>query len=105
MLAVNFVKNCLLHCLLSVEVQHPPSAIFDLHPPHTSAADVLLKSVVEPAPEGFVLFSFNNCKDIAFGGVVLPFLRRFETIGQVLPLVMLPMLSEIVTLLLTEQHA
>ena len=102
---MNFVKNCLLHCLLSVEVQHPPGAIFDLHRPHTSAADVLPESVVEPAPEGFVLFLFNNCKDIAFGGVVLPFLRRFETIGQVLPPVALPVLSKIVTLLLTDRHA
>ncbi len=105
MLAVNFVENCLLHCLLSVEVQHPPSAIFDLHRPHTSAADVLPESVVELAPECFVLFSFNNCKDIAFGGVVLSFLLRFETIGQVLPPVALPVLLKIVTLLLTERHA
>ncbi len=43
--------------------------------------DVLPDSVVEPAPEGFVLFVFNNCKDILFGNVVLPFLRRFKTIG------------------------
>ncbi len=67
--------------------------------------DVLPESVVEPAPEGFVLFLFNNCKDIAFGSVVLPFLRCFETIGQVLLPVTLPVLSELVTLLLTEQHA
>jgi hypothetical protein len=66
---------------------------------------VLPESVVELAPEGFVLFSLNNCKDIAFGGVVLPFLRRFETIGQMLPPVALPVLSKIVALLLTDQHA
>ena len=102
---MNFVKNCLLHCFLGVEVQHPPSPIFDLHRPHTSAADVLPESVVELAPEGFVLFSLNNCQDIAFGGVVLPFLRRFETIGQMLPPVALPVLSKIVALLLTDQHA
>ena len=102
---VNFVKDCLLHCLLGVEVKHSPSAIFNLHHPHTSAANVLPKSVVKPAPEGFVLFSFNSCKDIAFGGIVLPFLHRFETISQMLPPVAMPVLSKIVTLLLTYQHA
>ncbi len=81
MLVVNFVKDCLLHCLLGVKVHHPTSTIFDLHRPHTLAADVLPKSLVEPAPEGFVLFAFNNCKDISFGDVVLSFLCRFETIG------------------------
>ena len=69
------------------------------------AADVLLESVVEPAPEGFVLFSFNDSKDIAFGCVVLLFLRRFEAIGQMLPPVTLSMLSKILTLLLTDRHA
>ena len=62
---------------------------------------VLPESIVEPAPEGFVLFSFYNCKDIAFGGIVLPFLRRFEKISQMLLPVVLLVLLKIVTLLLT----
>ena len=64
-------------------------------------ADMLPKSIVELVSEGFVLFSFNNCRDIAFGGVVLPFLHHFETVSQMLPLVALPVFSKIVTLLLT----
>jgi hypothetical protein len=77
---VNFVKNYFLHFLFSVEVQHPSSTIFDLHRPHTLAADVLPKSVIELAPESFVLFSFSNGKDILFCGFVRSVLRCFETI-------------------------
>ena len=66
---------------------------------------MLPESIVEPAPEGFVLFSFNDSKDIAFSDAVLSFLRRFKAIGQMLPPMMLSMLSIVVTLLLTDQHA
>ena len=102
---MNFVKNCLLHCLFIVEVQHPSSTIFDLHRPHTLAADVLPDSVVELAPESFVLFLFNNSKDILFCGFVLSVLCRFETIRQVLPPVALPVLSKVISLLLADHHA
>jgi hypothetical protein len=102
---MNFVKNCLLHCLFSVEVQHPSSTILNLHRPHTLAADVLPESIIETAPESFVLFSFNNGKDIAFGGFVVLFLLRFEAICQVLPPVALPVLSKVVALLLADHHA
>jgi len=102
---VNFVKDCLLHCLFGVDVQHPSSAVFDLHRPHTLTSDVLPKSVIETAPESFVLFLFNNGKDIAFGGFVGSVLRRFEAIRQVLPPVALSVLSKVITLLLTDRHA
>ncbi len=104
-LAVNFVKNCLLHHLFSVKVQHPSSTIFDLHRLHTLAADVLPESVVEPVPESFVLILFNNSKDILFCGFVLSVLRRFETILQVLPPMALPVLSKVIALLLADHHA
>jgi hypothetical protein len=102
---VNLVKNCLLHCLFGVEVQHPSCAVFDLHRPHTLAADVLPESVIELAPESFVLFLFNDGKDISFGGFVRSVLRRFEAIRQVVPPVALPVLSKVITLLLTDRHA
>jgi hypothetical protein len=102
---MNFIKNCLLHCLFGVDVQHPPRAVFDLHRPHTLPADVLPESVIETAPKGFVLFSFNDGKNIAFGGFVGSVLCRFKTIRQVLPPVALPMLSKVITLLLTDRHA
>jgi hypothetical protein len=102
---VNFVKNCLLHCLFSVEVQHTSSTIFDLHRPHTLATDVLPESVIESAPESFVFFLFNDGKDISFCGFVRSVLRRFETIRQVLPPVALPVLSKVLTLLLADRHA
>jgi len=76
-----------------------------LHCLHTLAADVLSESVIEPAPESFVLFSFDNSKDISFCGFVLSFLRRFETIRQVLPPVVLPVLSKVIALLLAGYHA
>jgi len=101
---VNFVKNSLLHCLFSIEVQHPSSTIFDLHRPHTLAADVLLESVVEPAPESFVLFSFNNSKDILFCSFIRLVLCRFEIFRQVLPPVALPVLSKVIALLLADHH-
>jgi hypothetical protein len=102
---VDFVKNRLLHCLFSVKVQHPFSTIFDLHRPHTLAADVLPESVVEPAPESFDLFSFNNSKDFSFCNFIRSVLRRFETIRQVLPPVALPVLSKVIALLLADHHA
>jgi hypothetical protein len=102
---VNFIKDCLLHCLFGVDVHHPSSAVFDLHGPHTLTAEVLPESVIEPAPESFVLFSFNNGQDIPFGGFVGSVLRRFEAIRQVLPPVALPVLLNIITLLLTDRHA
>jgi hypothetical protein len=102
---VNFVKDCLLHCLFGVAVQHPSSAVFDLHHPHTLTADVLPKSIIESAPESFVLFSFNDGKDISFGDFVRSVLCRFEAIRQVLPPVVLPVLSKVITLLLTDRHA
>jgi hypothetical protein len=68
-------------------------------------ADVLPESVIEPAPESFAFFSFNNGQDIPFGGFVGSVLRRFEAIGQVLPPVALPVLSKVITLLLTDRHA
>ena len=98
MLTVNFVKDCLLHCLFGVDVPHPSSTVFDLHRLHTLTADVLPESIIEAAPEGFVLFSFNNGKDIPFGGFVGSVLRRFEKICQVLPPVALPVLSKVITL-------
>jgi hypothetical protein len=66
---------------------------------------MLPESVIESAPESFVLFSFNNGKDILFGGFIHSVLRRFEAIRQVLPPVALPVLSKVITLLLTDQHA
>jgi hypothetical protein len=69
------------------------------------AADVLPESIVEPAPESFVLFSFNNSKDISFCGFVLSVLRRLKTIRQVLPPVALPVLSKVSALLLADHHA
>jgi hypothetical protein len=102
---MNFVKNCLLHCLFGVDVPHSSSAIFDLHRPHTLTTNVLPESIIEAMPERFVLFSFNNGKDIAFGGFVVSFLRRFEAICQVLPPVALPVLSKVVALLLADHHA
>jgi hypothetical protein len=68
-------------------------------------ADVLPKSVIEPAPESFVLFSFNDGQDILFGRFVSSVLCRFEAICQVLPPVALPVLSKVVTLFLTDRHA
>jgi hypothetical protein len=102
---VNFVKDCLLHCLFGVDVQHPSSAVFNLHRLHTLTADVLPESVIETAPESFVLFSFNNGKDIPFGGFIGSVLCRFKTIRQVLPPVALPVLSKVITLLLIDRHA
>ncbi len=66
---------------------------------------MLPKSVIEPAPESFVLFLFNNGQDIPFGGFVGSVLRRFEAIRQVLPPVALPVLSKVIALLLTDRHA
>jgi hypothetical protein len=63
---VNFVKDGLLHSLLSLKVDHSSGTIFNLHRPHTLAANVLTKGVVEPAPEGLVFFLFNNVKDVPF---------------------------------------
>ncbi len=102
---MNFVKDCLLHCLFGVDVPHPSSTVFDLHRLHTLTANVLPESIIEAPPESFVLFSFNNGKDIAFGGFVGSVLRRFEAICQVLPPVALPVLLKVITLLLTDRHA
>ncbi len=66
---------------------------------------MLPESVIETAPESFVLFSFNDGKDIAFGSFVGLVMRRFEAIHQVLPPVALSVLSKVITLLLTDRHA
>ena len=101
---MNFVKDCLLHSLFGVEIQHPSGAVFNLHRPHTLTADVLPESVVEPAPEGFILFLFDDGEDISFGGFIGSVLRRVEAVLQVLPPVALPMLPKVVTLLPTDRH-
>jgi hypothetical protein len=67
--------------------------------------DVLPEGIVKPTPEGSVLFAFYNCKDFAFSSVILPVLRRFETICQMLLSVALPMLSKVVTPLFTYRQA
>ncbi len=64
---------------------------------------MLPEGVVETAPEVFVLFSFDNGKDILFGGFIGSVLRRVEAVLQVLPPVAVPMLPKVVTLLLTLQ--
>ena len=94
-----------MYLLIYDPILSPSSTIFDLHCPHTLAADVLLESVVEPAPEGFVLFSFNDSKDILFCSFVRSVLRCFETIHQVLPPVALPVLSKVIALYLADHHA
>ena len=63
------------------------------------------KSVVEPAPERLVLLLFNNSQDVSFCSFVLSILRRFETILQMLPPMTVPVLSKIITLLLTYHQA
>ncbi len=100
-LPVDLIENCALHSLLGVKVQHPPSAVLHLHRLHTSAVDVLPEGVVKPTPESSILFAFYNCKDFAFSSVILPFLRCFETIRQMLLSVALPMLSKVVAPLFT----
>jgi len=100
-LPVDLIKNCVLHSLLGVEVQHPPSAVLHLHRPHTLAADMLPKGVVKPTPKSSILFTFLNCKNFTFSRVILPVLCRFETIRQMLLLVALSMLSKVVTPLFT----
>jgi hypothetical protein len=102
---VDLVENCILHSLLGVKVQHPPSAVLHLHRPHTSATDVLPNGVVKPTPEGSVLFAFYNCKDFAFSSVILLVLRLFETIHQMLLSMALPMLSKVVASLFTYRQA
>ncbi len=77
---MDLVKDCLLHCLLGVDVQDSANTVFDLHRPHTLTVDVLPESVVETAPESFVLFSFDNGEDIAFGGFIGSVLRRVEAV-------------------------
>jgi hypothetical protein len=74
---VNLIKDCLLYRIFGVEVYHTSGTIFDLHRPYTLTADMLPESVVKPAPESFVLFSFNDSKDISFCGFVLSVLRCF----------------------------
>ena len=66
---------------------------------------MLFKSIIETAPESFVLFLFNNGKDIAFGGFVGSVLCHFKAIRQVLPPVALFVLSKVITLLLIDHHA
>jgi hypothetical protein len=100
-LPVDLFENCVLHSLLGVEVQHPPSAVLHLHHPHTLAMDVLPEGIVKPTPEGSVLFAFHNCKDFAFSSVILLVLRRFKTIRQMLLSMALPMLSKVVAPLFT----
>jgi hypothetical protein len=102
---VYFVENCLLHFLFRVEVQHPSSTIFHLHHPHTLTADVLPKGVIKSAPEGFILFAFNNSQDLSFCGFVCSILCCFEAIRQVLPPVALSVLPKVITLLLADHHA
>jgi hypothetical protein len=77
---VDFVKDGLLHSLLSLKVEHSYGTVFDLHCPHTLAANVLTKSVVEPAPEGFVFFLFNDGEDVSFCALIFSILRCFEAI-------------------------
>jgi hypothetical protein len=77
---VNFVKDGILHSLLSVKVDHSSGTIFNLYRPHTLAANVLTEGVVEPALEGFVFFSFNNGEDVSFCVFVFSVLRCFEAI-------------------------
>ncbi len=62
---------------------------------------MLPEGVVKPMPESSILFASYNCKDFAFSSVILPFLRCFETIRQMLLLVALPMLSKVVAPLFT----
>jgi hypothetical protein len=104
-LPVDLVENCVLHSLLGVKVQHPPSAVLHLHRPHTLVTDMLPEGVVKPTPEGSVLFAFYNCKDFTFSSVILPVLRRFKTIRQMLLSVALPMLSKVVAPLFTYRQA
>jgi hypothetical protein len=104
-LPVELIENCILHSLLGVEVQHPPSAVLHLHRLHTSATDVLPEGVVKPMPEGSVLFAFYNCKDFAFSSVILPVLCRFEIIRQMMMSMALPMLSKVVAPLFTYRQA
>jgi hypothetical protein len=103
-LLVDLIENCVLHSLLGVEVQPPPSAALHLHRPHILAMDVLPKGIVKPTPEGSILFTFYNCKDFTFSSVILLVLRCFETICQMLLLVELPMLLKVVAPLFTYRH-
>jgi hypothetical protein len=77
---VNFVKDGLLHSLLSLKVKHSSVAVFNLHRPHALAANVLTKGIVEPAPEGFVFFLFNDGEDVSFCALIFSILRYFEAI-------------------------
>ncbi len=94
---MNFIEDCLLDRLFCVIVNYPARAVFDLYRPYAPPTDVFAQSKVQPSPKCLIFLPLYYCKDLALCNLILPFLRPLETLIQVLPSLLFPMLSKIIS--------
>jgi hypothetical protein len=101
---VDVFPDCLVEVFLSVDFVHRASRLLHLH---LEACPIswLAKSVVEALPEAPILFTLNDCQDLAFSYLVLLLLGGCQSAIQMLMTMVLALLPKVVTLIDTGLEA
>jgi hypothetical protein len=98
--AVDVLPDRLVEVFLSFEFVHRASRLLHLHL-EACPASWLAKSVVEALPEAPVLFTLNDCQDLAFSYLVLLLLGGYQLAIQMLMTMVLALLPKVVALINT----
>jgi hypothetical protein len=102
--AVDVLPDCLVEVFLSDDFVHRASCLLHLHL-EACPASWLAKSIVEASPEAPVLFTLNDCQDLAFSYLVLFLLGGRQSAIQMLLMMVLALLPKVVALIHTGLEA
>jgi hypothetical protein len=101
---VDVLPDCLVEVFLSIDFVHCASRLLHLHL-EACPALWLAKSIVEALPEAPVLFTLNDCQDLAFSYLILLLLGGCQSAIQMLTTMVLALLPKVVALINTGLEA
>ncbi len=93
---MHLIEDCILYPFLGVELQDPAISIFHLDLANTTTSNVFALCKVEAVPKQTIFFPSDDGQDYPFCVLILPILRRFETLGKVLLAMPFPMFPEVI---------
>ncbi len=89
-----------MEVFLATHLFHCAFCLFHLHL-ETCPSPRFAQSVIQAPPETLILFSLDDCQDLAFSFLILLFLGGLQSAIQMLAPVVLAVLPEVVALIYT----